>query len=506
MSDALDRLIEAMSDPGFYPHRPKAVEVIHTHISVVFIADELVYKIKKPVYFDFLDFTTPEKRKYYCCREVLLNSRFSHGIYIGTVPVCRDESGINLEERGEEIDTAVLMNRIPDEKILAHMLEQDQVTDDMLRRLAGRIAQFHGEAATDEDVLAFGSMEAVRGNLEENLSQTEPFIGRTIDASMHDEIGRRAKEFLDAHTDLLARRVGERRIRDCHGDLKLDHVVVLDEIMLIDCIEFNDRFRYGDTASDLAFLLMGLNSLGFPAYAALVADRYAVEARDDTLQQILPYYQSYRAFVRGKVLSFELDEPEISQEEKETAREKARSFFSLALSFFKPPPPPALIVMHGLTGTGKSYLAEKLGRRLGIEPIRSDVVRKELFSMPETQHELDKFGEGFYTSSATDATYTEIMARAARSLREGRSAILDASFIYRKHRAAACELASRYSARFRIVECTCPESVVRQRLIRRMAEGTDPSEGRWEIYREQRTVAEDIDERESTAQRTWNSE
>ncbi len=273
MSDALAELIRDMSDPAIYPERPESVEVVHTHISVVFLAGDLVYKIKKPLNFGFLDFTSHEKRKFFCNQEVLLNSRFSQGIYLGVVGIFRGRSGINLAGEGEEIESAVLMRRIPADCLLLEILRQDKAGPELIDRIADRIAYFHSQAVGGKDIDTFGSPQVVRHNLRENFEQTRPYVGRTIDQAIFDEILELSRQFLDEKHDLIQKRVAKGHIRDCHGDLHLDHVVVLDEVMLYDCIEFNDRFRYGDTASDLAFLLMDLDYRGYPAFSKQVREQ-----------------------------------------------------------------------------------------------------------------------------------------------------------------------------------------------------------------------------------------
>jgi aminoglycoside phosphotransferase family enzyme/predicted kinase len=504
MSTYLDRLIGSLSDPEAYPHRPDSVQVVQTHISVVFIAGELVYKIKKPVSFGFLDFTTSEKRKYFCQREVDLNSRFSEGVYLGVVPIHEGPSGINLFGRGREIDYAVLMKRLPDDRTLTNMLDRDEVTPDIVGRVAARVARLHAQAPTDPHIASYGSLEVIAQNVKENFDQTAPYIGRTIDEATYEEISRVSMEFLGAHKKLLRRRVRTGFIRDCHGDLHLDHVIILNGIILIDCIEFNDRFRYGDTASDLGFLLMDFDFQGYPGYARQAAADYVTTSGDEEIERVLGFYKSYRAFVRGKVEGFTLDEPEVSRDKKELARSVARHYFDLSRALLSPPPP-ALVITTGLTGTGKSHIAALLGKRLGIDPVRSDVVRKRLYRVDPSEHRLDKYASGIYRANATERTYEALLEEAERSLSDGRSAILDASFIRRTDRVRAHELAARFGARFYIIDCTCPDDVARHRLLERMSRGNDPSDGRWDIFLKQKQMFESLAPDETAYRRPWDS-
>jgi aminoglycoside phosphotransferase family enzyme/predicted kinase len=500
----LEDLIEALSNPQVYPHKPESVEVVQTHISVVFIAGSLVYKVKKPVDLGFLDFTTLEKRRHFCRHEVILNSRFSEGVYLGVESIFRDNSGINLRGEGAEIEVAVLMRHIPDRRTLKWMLENDCVSEDMLDRVADRIAAIHAQAKTSPDIASFGTPEVIYFNLRENFVQTEPYIGRTIDGDTHEAISTRALDFLEIHEDLFRERMKRGLIRDCHGDLHADHVVLLNGVILVDCIEFNDRFRYGDTASDLGFLLMDFDFHGYPAFAKRVAGRYAETSGDPQILKLLGFYKSYRAFVRGKVLGFTLDEAEVSQREKQAAAHTARLYFLLSLSYLKPPPP-VLIITTGFSGTGKSYLSERLGRRLGLQPVRSDVVRKKIFGLAPDKHRLDKLGEGIYTRSASELAYRSLFDQARRSLEQGQSVILDATFLSFQDRQTARETARISGARFRIIECVAGDEDLRQRLERRSNDVDEPSDAGWDVLLHQKSHFDPIRREELADCWTWDS-
>jgi uncharacterized protein len=505
VSGRLDDLIPALSNPAIYPHHPDSVHVVQTHISVVFIAGELVYKIKKPVDLGFLDFTTLGKRKYFCEQEVRLNSRFSQGIYLGVGAIHEGPSGINFRGEGTEIEAAVLMRRIPHDRLLIGMLENDEVTPELLDRVADRLAHFHSHAVRGPQVTSFGSSHVIYQNLKENFEQTIPYIGRTIDAQTHEGASTLAIDFLEKHQSLFQERMERGFIRDCHGDLHLDHVIILDEIMLYDCIEFNDRFRYGDTAADLAFLLMDLDFRAYPAFAERIARRYANSSGDSDLLRLLSFYKSYRAFVRGKVESFVLDEAEVSDPERESARETAKKYFALSLKYLKPPPPPLLVITTGLMGTGKSYLASKLGQRLGIKPLRSDVIRKEIQGLSPLARRFEPYGTGIYSAKASEETYEAIFEKAAGALLAGESVILDASFSRFSHRERARELAREAGARFTIIECTAPHAEIRQRMEERATKEGEPSDGRWEIFREQEADFEPLRRDEVSLTRVWDS-
>jgi len=501
----LQRIIQAMSLPDFYPHKPGSVEVIQTHISVVFIAGDLVYKIKKPVNFGFLNFSSLSKRRHYCHQEVVLNSRFSEGVYQGVVSIYRDEGRFNLEARGEEIEVAVLMRRIPEDRIMINMLEQDLVTLDMLDQLAQRLSELHRKARTSSTIASYGSIPVIYQNVRENFAQTERFIPETISKRRYEEIASLSYGFLADHADLFSKRVQQGFIRDCHGDLRLDHVVFGEKIMLIDCIEFNDRFRFGDIASDLSFLLMDLDDKAYPGFSRRIQEQYAAVSRDPDIVKLLPFYKSYRAFVRGKVHSFALEEPEISQEDRADHAERAKNYFRLSSTYLNPAPPPALIITFGFTGVGKSYIAAKAAQRLGTQVIRSDALRKRFLGLSETEQRLDKYGTGIYTATTTESIYQTMFQEAEQHLKRGDSIILDASFLKGSHRRQAADIARRCGAVFLIIHCVAATEVVRQRLEKRMREKTDLSDGRWEIYVRQQEGFDAIQESEMPHVRRWDS-
>ncbi|MFH0821774.1 MAG: AAA family ATPase [Pseudomonadota bacterium] len=505
MTGRTERLIEGLSRPEAYPGGAADVQVVQTHISVVFIAGDLVYKVKKPVDFGFLDFTTPEKRRHFCEREVELNSRYAEGFYLGVAQIYDGPNGVDLIGPGPVIDHAVVMKRIPSDRIMLNMLEQDRITADMLDGLARRLAHFHSRAPSGAEITGFGSPAVIAHNLRENFTQTIPFIGRTIDLETHRSVSHAATEFLASHRTIFHRRMTQGFIKDCHGDLHLDHVVMLNGIILCDCIEFNDRFRYCDVAADIAFLLMDLDFRGYPAYARRLEEVYAQSAEDRECSDLLGFYKSYRAFIRGKVIGFTLDEEEIPAADKEQAAQTAHRYFGLSRSYFMPSPLPALILMCGLSGTGKSYLAGKLSRRLGAEVIRSDEVRKTLHGVDPLQHRLDKYGQGIYRATATEETYAEMLSIACKLLEKGKTIILDASFMLRRHRRAAFAAALKYGVPLRLVRCSCPEDVTRTRLDSRSTTGTDPSDARWETFLQQRGRFEPIAPDERFYVRDWDS-
>jgi len=331
-------MIEDLKKRDAFPEETKEVRLIQTHISFVFICDKYVYKIKKPVDFGFLDFTSLEKRRIYCEKEVELNRRLAEDVYIGVLPVIYDGKRHFIDKvSGEIVEYAVKMKRLPEDMLMKRLFEERKLNEEHIRKVAKRIAEFHLSADTSSEIDQFGKKEAFKINTDENFDQVQKYIGITIDKEKFHEINEWTERFYKEREGLFEERIRKRRIRDCHGDLHMEHIYLLEgRPVIIDCIEFNDRFRYGDTVGDIAFLLMDLEYHGGKGFSDILWRYYKEFANeDDEADEILRFYKVYRAFVRGKVNSFQLDDPSISSKDKESAIKRARSYFDLAYSYIK---------------------------------------------------------------------------------------------------------------------------------------------------------------------------
>ncbi|HPV50166.1 MAG TPA: AAA family ATPase [Smithellaceae bacterium] len=488
-------IVQQMSHPDFYPHRPETVELLQTHISWVFIAGDEVYKIKKPVDFGFLDFTTLEKRKFYCDEELRLNRRLAPSIYLDVVAITVGQDGrAGLGGGGEIVEYAVHMKKLPQDRMLKTLLAEKRMPDKTMDTLAVKIAQFHKTAQTGGPIDEMGSLATITQNNEENFTQTEKYIDVTISAPQYDFIREYVKKFLNVHRPLFEKRVAEHKIRDCHGDLHLEHICVADDIIVFDCIEFNERFRFGDTAAEVAFLTMDLDYNGYQQHAIDFTRAYLHHSGDTTMSSLLNFYRCYYAYVRGKVTSFRLDQQELPDAERNQIRRTAAKYFDLALTYASRLEKPALIITAGLIGSGKSFQARHLAARLGAEIIRTDVLRKQMLNIPPAEKHHDAFGKGIYSSDISQKTYEKAMELSARIISRGKPVIIDASFSTRAYRALAVSLAGRLGVPYYIIECTCPDKIVKQRLIRRANDKDNPSDGRWEILAEQKKHYEPITE------------
>lgn len=485
----------SMARPDFYPSQPQKVEVLQTHISYIFIAGDYVYKVKKPVNFGFLDFTTLTKRKFYCEEELRLNRRLAPTIYLDVVPISLDDSGsLSLGATDNVVEYAVYMKKLSLDKMLKILLAQGKADERTMDAVAGKIARFHAAAQTGGAIDEMGSEKIIRHNHEENFAQVAPFIDVTIPAYQYAFIKEYVHEFLATNASLLEKRVAAHKIRDCHGDLHLEHICIADEIIVFDCIEFNERFRFSDVAAEVAFLTMDLDYNGYPRQAEDFVRSYLNYSGDTDLHRLLNFYRCYYAYVRGKVIGFRLDQKEIPDHERTEISQIAAKYFDLAYTYAARLEKPALILTAGLIGSGKSYQARNLAMRLGAKVIRTDVLRKELLQIAPAEKHFESFGQGIYSSDISKRTYEKAVELAAQKIAQGKPVIIDASFRKRADRALAVNMAARLGVPFYVVECVCPDDMVKIRLEKRMLDTDNPSDGRWEILGEQKKDYETINE------------
>jgi len=377
------------------------------------------------------------------------------------------------------------MRRLPEDRMLDQLLDRNAVTSELIDTIAARLAAFHRAADAGDAVTANGAPAAIWRVLEENYTGVCPFREDTIAASDDDAIQAFARDFLLANDALFSRRQAEHRIRDCHGDLHTEHICCSDGLTIFDCIEFNERFRYCDVASDIAFLTMDIEYHGHPELAAHLAARYGASAGDADLPRLLPFYQCYRAYVRGKVESLKSAEEEVGAAERAAARRSAWRHFALAYRYTWANRPCA-VVIAGLSGTGKSAVAAALHTRTGFAHINSDVVRKRLAGLPPGAQRTGAYDTGLYAPEHSRRTYQAMFAEAALQLAAGRGVILDATFQLRAGRDEARALASAHNVPLLIVECRCSEEEVHRRLSHRASRGEGPSDADWNVYLEQR--------------------
>lgn len=437
----VQHLIEHLSRPAAFPQPISEVEVKQTHISIVFIAGDVVYKVKKPVRLTFLDFSTLELRKKFCDAEVRLNRRLAPDVYLGVVPITTSGDQLRFEGEGEAVEWAVKMHRLPAEATLEERVDTNRVTAEQITRLGSRLARFHQQAAANTEISAFGHFDNVARNIRENFEIAASAVGESVSLRVWERLRTAVEGELAAHRALIDARADRGVPRDTHGDLHLDHVYLFpdrvppQDLVIVDCIEFNERFRYTDPVADMAFLVMDLRFHGRWDLARVLADSWFDAAADGEGKALLPLYVSYRAAVRAKVEFLLVRETEIPASAREAALLRARGHWLLALSSIEPPQSrPALLLIGGLPGTGKSSLAKAIAEQAGFQVIRSDVVRKELAGLAAETRAGGEVGAGLYTPEWTQRTYADCLARAEAALWEGGRVAVDATFLDESHR------------------------------------------------------------------------
>jgi aminoglycoside phosphotransferase family enzyme/predicted kinase len=482
----LPALIAALTQPAAYPLRVTKVDVCQTHISVVFLVDEFVYKIKKPVRLSFLDFSTLDLRRQFCEQEVHLNRRLAADVYLGVVPITQTGSHLQFEGKGEPVEWAVKMRRLPYEATLEYRVEQGDIDAPQVETLAECLAGFHAAADAGPHIASFGRFESVARNIRENFVVAAPMVGRTISVVVHDRLRTLTEDALIAQRNLIESRAERGVPRDTHGDLHLDHVYLFPaqstpgDLIVVDCIEFNERFRYTDPVADMAFLAMDLQFHGRWDLARSFCDAYFARSGDAEGRAIVPLYLSYRAAVRGKVDGLQLGEPEIPESAKAAALIRAHGHWLLALSNLEQPSRrPCLVLVGGLPGTGKSTLARQLAQQAGFQVIRSDVVRKELAGLSETAGGGGAVDGGIYTPDWTNRTYAECLERAERMLFAGERVLVDATFLHERHRQKFLHTARSWGVRGLLFVCETPPEIVQKRLAARTGDASDAD---WSVY------------------------
>ncbi len=323
-------LAAALLDPAAYPEATSRVELIQTHISYVFLTDRHAYKVKKPVNFGFLDFSSLRKRHYYLEQELVLNRRLAPEIYLAVLPVVLHRGRARVGGDGHPADYALQMLRMPQDRMMDEVADRGELTPEVMDRLIAKLAPFYAAAATGPRINKFGEPAVIAANHEENFAQTAAFVGRALSRRAYDDIAAYARGFLAREGELFARRLREGRIRDCHGDLHMKNICLADGIYIYDCIEFNYRFRYGDVAADVDFLAMDLDFHRLTELSDYFIKNFAAAAADPELVRLVNFYKCYRACVRGKINAFAADEAELDAAARTQALDTARAYFDLA--------------------------------------------------------------------------------------------------------------------------------------------------------------------------------
>ncbi|WP_008310030.1 AAA family ATPase [Leptolyngbya sp. PCC 6406] len=467
---SLPPLIEQMLEPGFYPHPVAApLRLIQTHVSYVVLTGDYAYKVKKPVNFGFLDYSTLDLRSHFCQEELRLNQRTAADLYLAVLPITQTGDRYQLKGDGDPVEYAVQMRQFPQTALLSQMFEQGDLGEDLVRQLATTIANFHQAAETDDEIRSYGTVAQVRQSIDENYEQTLGFIGGPQTQAQFDATQAYTDHFFTEQADLLQQRIAGDWIRACHGDLHLNNICYWqNRLWLFDCIEFNKPFRFVDVMFDIAYLVMDFTAQDRPDLVSAFVSEYVERTGDWEGLQVLPLYVSRQSYVRAKVTSFLLGDAAIPEAEKQAAAAKAARYYTLAHDYVQPRQG-RLFLMAGLSGAGKSTVARALSSEVGAIHIRSDAVRKHLGGVPLHQ----QGPEGLYTPAMTQRTYDRLLHLGITLARQGYTVVLDAKYDRAQPRDAAIAQAQAHDLPLDIVYCTAPQSVLRQRVQARTGDIAD---------------------------------
>lgn len=469
-NSTLSPLIQQMLQPGFYPHPVvEPIQLIQTHVSYVLLTGDYAYKLKKPVDFGFLDFSTLEKRQHFCAEELRLNQRGAPDLYLEVVPLTQTDAEFHLDGPGQVVEYAVKMRQFPQESLLTSLFEQGKLSQELLQELAKVIAEFHAKAHVDDYIRTFGEVSQIRAAFDENYEQTEKYIGGPQTQAQFDQTKDYTDRFFVEKQALFASRVQQDWLRECHGDLHLRNICLWqDHLLLFDCIEFNEPFRFVDVMFDIAYVVMDLDARQRSDLSSLFLSVYVEHTGDWEGLQVLPIYISRQSYVRAKVTSFLLDDPGVPKEKQDEAQETAALYYQLAWQYAQPKQG-KLLLMSGLSGSGKTTTARHLVSRLGAIHIRSDAVRKHLGGVPLQE----RGGAALYTPEMTQKTYNRLLKLGITLASQGYTVILDAKYDRQQLRLDAIAQAQAYQIPLQIIQCYAPLEVLHTRLQKRTGDIAD---------------------------------
>jgi len=470
--NVFDRIVAGLRNPTAYPHPVDAVAHIETHISHVFLAGDYAYKLKKPLDLGFLDFSTLERRRFCCGEEIRLNGRLAPHIYLDVVPIAGTPDSPRIDGNGEPLEYAVKMRRFEQESLLTRL----PVTSELADRIAKRVAAFHDSIPAAPAESPFGTPASVLRPMDDNFSQIRARVEDPALLARLDTLESWTHSRLEDLRSLIEGRKSDGHIRECHGDMHRGNIALVDgELVIFDGIEFNPGLRWIDTMSELAFLVMDLEEAGVMPPARRLLNRYLEIRGDYEGLGLLDFYKVYRAMVRAKVTAIRLGQSDLKPSEAARDREEFERYVDLAEGYTQPRSR-RLYLTCGVSGSGKSRLSAILRDHVPLIHIRSDVERKRLSGLPADARTGSGPDAGIYTPEAGERTYGRLRELASLILDAGYSPLVDATFLTRSRRAAFIALAREKGCSCTILVPEAPESVLRERVAEREADGRDPSE------------------------------
>lgn len=488
--DTARQLIDTLVGQDVLGQKTAATQLIETHTAWIILTGEFAWKIKKPVNFGFLDYSTLEKRHFYCDEELRLNRRFAPQIYLDVVAITGTAECPRPGGDGPVLEYAVRMRQFPAGGLLSELAEQRQLEIRHIDQLVERVADFHRNTAIAPADAPFGEAKRIHHWVSENFQHIRPLL------SVADEIEQLERTRQWAETEhkrlvpLMLRRKQRGAIRECHGDLHLRNITLIDDqVTLFDCIEFNPELRWIDVISEVAFLVMDLEDRGYPNYAFHFLNGYLQQSGDYEGLGVLRYYLVYRALVRAKVAMLRKQQAGAEQEVVQAAHAEYLQYMQLAQQSIRRGQP-ALLITYGVSGTGKSTVARQLCEATGMVQLRSDTERKRMAGLAATERSASGTGKGLYTAEQTVKTYQRLAELATLVLKAGYAVIVDATFLQRQYRDLFRALADQNRVPFVILECQAADAEIERRIKVREAWGGDPSEATLEVLQAQRAAGQ----------------
>jgi len=474
--DAHNLLIQGLTDRSVYEHPTTEIMVLQTHISWVVLTGPYAYKIKKPVNLGFVDFSTLAKRHFFCQEELRLNRRLAPQLYLDVVAMYGTPERPRWHGQGAPIEYAVKMVQFAQDTLLSHLVEAGTLHMAHIDHLAHEVSAFHAGIATADPLSPFGTPGAIYQPVQENFQHLFDAIDDPVRQAHTRDLEAWCQRTFAAQRPIFVARKRDGFVRECHGDLHLGNMILLDDdVVIFDCIEFNEHFRWIDVASDVAFLTMDLEDRGRPDLAHRFLNGYLEATGDYGLLVPLPFYLTYRATVRAKVAVIRLGQSDLAPEEVTHTREAFGSYLDLAQRYTRPSRP-RLLITHGVSGSGKSHNTQRLVDATGAIRIRSDVERKRLFGLAPLERSTGRGELNLYAPDVTQRTYAHLAQQAARVVEAGFTAVVDATFLKRAQRDAFRRLAAQLGVPFTILEFRAHAETLRRRVAQRSAQGDDASE------------------------------
>jgi len=479
-------LISALKNPKAYPHPTKAIRILETHISWIVLTGDIAYKIKKPVNFGFLDFTSLAQRKQYCEAELSLNSRSAPELYLGLVAITGSAQAPRIGTGNECDDTvieyAIRMNQFESGQLFTELHTAGALHMEHIDELAEKVSHFHASVAAAEPDSSFGEPEQVFAPMQQNFEQIRMLIeknGLPLDDSQHQQLNQIeawTRETCVRLSPLLEQRKQQGFVRDCHGDMHMGNLTLYHgRVTLFDCIEFNDDFRWIDVISDIAFLVMDFEDKNLHQFANRFLNIYLERSGDYAGLRLLSFYKAYRAVVRAKIALFTLDGTTCNNSYRDACFDDFTRYMTLAEQCSNLPNR-MVLTMHGVSGTGKSTVALRLVDRLGLIRIRSDVERKRLFGIPPQVHPEGEVLDQLYSPDATQKTYATLARLCAHILDAGLSVVVDATNLKHWQRQTLEDVAVNRGVPVCIAYCQASMSVIKDWIKKRKRDEDDASD------------------------------